>query len=87
MDAIDDWAMALVMLSLSLYRLKGLPSPPFLLLESLEEKCEEEVGPRVTGVAVPERLAVDVARERLAGGSSSESPKGLESCRTFARAA
>ena len=87
MDAIEDWAMALVMFSFSLYRLKGLPLPAFLLLESFEEKCEDEVGPNVTGVAAPERLALDVARERLAGGSSSESAKGLESCRTFARAA
>ena len=88
MDAIDDWAMALVMFSFSLYRLKGLvPLPVFLLFESFEEKCEDEVGPNVTGVAVPERLALDAARERFAGGSSSESAKGLESCRTFARAA
>ena len=77
------------MFSFSLYRLKGLPEPVFLLFDSFEEKPEELLGPSVIGVPVADRLALDVALERdgVLIGSSSESPNGLESCKTLARAA
>lgn len=92
MDAIDEFAIAFVMLSFSLDRLKGvLLLSLCLLLESLDAKLLEAVGVRVTGrCAGPAGLTLEEARERPYVGEDAVSPSEscvASSCKTFCLAA
>jgi hypothetical protein len=76
MDAIDEFAIAFVMLSFSLERLKGvLLLSLCLLLESLDAKLLEVVGVRVTGrCAGAAGLTLEEARDLPYVGEDPVSP-------------